>query len=501
MEPYLHDPSILKIGHDLKAFMTSNNLMIGPVDDVMVMSYVLDGAKHKHTLPDLATTHLGEDLPQPDASDHACACADYILRLHTKLRESVFLNHMVTLYETVERPLIPVLTAMEQRGVKVDDPLLRHMSDDFAKGIDEAEQAACACAGHEFNLGSPKQLGEVLFEEMQLKGGKKSKKTGSYSTDASVLEDLAAQGHEIAKHILQYRGLSKLKSTYTDALPKEIRKSTGRVHTTFAMTATTTGRLSSLHPNLQNIPIRTEEGKKIRTAFIAEQGNSLISADYSQIELRLLAHIADIKVLQEAFTEGQDIHAKTASQVFGVKLNEVDSNQRRAAKAINFGIIYGQSAYGLAASLGIPREEAKHYIEAYFKEYPGIRDYMEDKKSYAHEHGHVTTLYGRKIYLPTINGKGSQRAFAERAAINAPLQGSAADIIKKAMITLHRYLQKHYPDTSLILQVHDELLLEGPTGDADAVAKQVKSTMEQVISLTVPIIAETTIGNNWGEIH
>jgi DNA polymerase-1 len=341
-------------------------------------------------------------------------------------------------------------------------------------------------------------MGEVLFEHMGIQGGKISKKSGSYSTGADVLEELSMQGHVIADEILKWRQISKLKSTYTDALPEEINRATGRIHTTYGMTITSTGRLSSIKPNLQNIPVRSEEGKKIRTAFVAEKGNKLISADYSQIELRLLACVADIKELKQAFADGVDVHALTASQVFGVPLDKIDSKLRYNAKAINFGIIYGQSAFGLANGLGISRPEAKQYIDAYFKQYPGILEYMESTKEFARKHGYVETIYGRKCFLPGINAKGPQRAFAERAAINAPLQGAAADIIKLAMIKLDKALPS---DSKMILQIHDELLVEAPEEKAEKISKLMVSIMESANHSDVHFVVEANIGDDWGEIH
>ena len=381
---------------------------------------------------------------------------------------------------------------MEVRGIKVDARFLLGLSQQFGSRMAVLEQQIYTEAKGEFNIGSPKQLGEVLFDRLGFAGGKKSAKSGAYGTDSDVLETLAEQGHSIAKNVLEWRGLSKLKSTYTDALPKSINKQTGRVHTTFNLAATSTGRLSSIEPNLQNIPIRTTEGKEIRKAFIAEEGNVLISADYSQIELRLLADMADIPPLKTAFRNGIDIHTQTAAQVFGLKPEEVTSAQRRSAKAINFGIIYGQSAFGLAAGLGIGREEAGQYIKSYFEQFPGIQKYMEVTKTFAREHGYVETLLGRKCYTPLIlNKNGGLRQFAERAAINAPLQGTAADIIKKAMIELHEL------GVQLLLQVHDELIIECPQDKAEATAALVKKTMENAVQLSVPLTVDVSIGKTW----
>jgi DNA polymerase-1 len=371
---------------------------------------------------------------------------------------------------------------------------------EFEGKIKLLEKEIFILANEEFNIGSPKQLGEVLFEHMGIQGGKKTK-TGNYTTDSDALEGLMEQGHSIAGKVLEWRSFSKLMNTYTLALVKEINDNTARVHTTFNQNTTTTGRLSSTAPNLQNIPIRTEEGRRIRQAFISEQGKTLIGIDYSQIELRLLAHVANIPVLIKAFKEGKDIHAATASQVFGVDIDKVDSELRRRAKTVNFGIIYGQGAFGLAAQLGIARGEAKTLIEKYFAQYPGIKKYMDDTIIEAHEKGYVSTLWGRKIHLPGINDKnGAVRSFNERAAINAPLQGTAADIIKRAMILIDKELANSR-STKLLLQIHDELIIEADSSEAEKIAERCKQLMEQVITLSVPLIADSRIGKNWGEIH
>lgn len=510
LSPLLSDPSILKIGHDIKPVMHLIGKM-APLDDTMVISYVLDGARHKHDIANLAQIHTGEELPSIDKKslkdadgetlrDVFCSYADSLISLHTFLRRNLFAEKMLTLYENMERPLIPILFDMEKCGVETDKGELEKLSGEFGKRIDILEKEIHKIAGEEFNIGSPKQLGDILFNKMGLEGGKKSSKTGARSTGADVLEALSVEGHEIAGEILQWRELSKLKNTYTDALAKQIED--GRIHTSYSMTVAATGRLSSISPNLQNIPIRSEEGRKIRKAFIAKEGCKLISADYSQIELRLLAHIADMKVLKDAFRDKKDIHATTASQVFGVDLDKVNAEMRRRAKTINFGIIYGQSAFGLANQLGIGRKEAKELIDAYFKQYPGIRDYMEKMKEKARNQGYIITLFGRKCYIPDINDKNhTRRAFAERAAINYPLQGSAADIIKKAMIRVSNALKTKDMETKMLLQVHDELILEAPEKEAENAAALVKKEMESVISLSVPITAEAKTGDNWGEIH
>lgn len=517
LAPFCEDPCVALLSHNIKPLLHwFSGQNISALHDTMVMSYVLDGSRHSHDPDNLAQLHLGISPESPPwekglayaqhepekVADYCCNQADITVRLYHFFRQQLFNDHMLTVYETIERPLINILATMEQQGITVNAAVLDQLSDSFNEKLKTLEHQIHTLAGHSFNIGSPKQMGEVLFEELGFPGGKKSRKTGAYSTGAEVLEELASQGHSIAVHILEWRMLSKLVSTYTQALKQQIRADDKRIHTTFEMTATSTGRLSSRDPNLQNIPIRTEEGRQIRHAFVAPEGMKLIGADYSQIELRLLAHMADITVLKQAFTNGQDIHALTASQVFNIPLAEIDPLTRRKAKAINFGIIYGQSAFGLAAGLGISRKEASDYIAAYFTQYPGIQAYMEQTKEKARERGYVTTLYGRKCYLNGILDKNpARRNFAERAAINAPLQGTAADIIKKAMIHIDRMLAQHFPDTRMILQVHDELIFETPEKEAESVAERIKQVMQQVAELSIPLTAEVAIGHHWGEIH
>lgn len=524
LAPIFADSSVLKIGQNLKydaQILIQAGVPIHPIADTMLCSYVLAAGAHAHNLDELSQLYLShtpiafkdvvgsgknqigfEQVELERARDYAAEDADIAFRLYDILKQKLVSEKLLSVYEEIERPLVPVIVAMEQRGIKVNPKFLQQLSDEFLIQMDALEKEIIALVGHPFNLASPKQLGEILFDEMQLPGGKKSSKSGAYSTDAGVLEDLAAAGHALPQKLLDWRSLAKLKSTYTDALIKQINPKTGRIHTSYSMAATTTGRLSSSDPNLQNIPIRTHEGKRIREAFIAEEGYQLISADYSQIELRLLAHVADIGVLKEAFKNGIDIHAVTASQMFGVPVAEVSGELRRRAKTINFGIIYGISAHGLATRLGIGRGEAADYIEAYFKQYPGIKDYMEHTKSIAREQGYVETIFGRRIHLKDIaSSNGNLRAFSERAAINAPLQGSAADIIKLAMIDVQRILIASQPDTNMLLQVHDELVLESPASKAKDVAAMVAKTMQAAANLSVPLLVETGIGSNWGEIH
>ena len=526
LAPMLGDPSVLKVGHNIKydtEILAGYDVPIAPVDDTMVLSYVLDAGRHGHGLDELALRHLDHTnikfsevagvgkkqvtfdlVPLEVARDYAAEDADITLRLHDLLKPRLMVEHLSTVYETLERPLIPVLVAMERAGIEVDPKCLKALSRDFAKRLGVLETEIQKLAGREFNIASPKQLGEILFEEMGLPGGKKGK-AGAWSTGADVLEDLAARGHDLAARVLDWRLLAKLRSTYTDALQKQINPDTGRVHTSYAMAIASTGRLSSTDPNLQNIPVRTEEGRKIREAFIARDGAKLLSADYSQIELRLLAHVADITALKEAFGDGADIHALTASEIFGVPLDRMDAATRRSAKAINFGIIYGISPFGLARQLGIPQQDAKSYIEAYFQRYPGIRDYMEDTKALAREQGFVTTIFGRRMHTPGITAKGPHKAFAERAAINAPLQGAAADIIKRAMIRVQPALKENNLGAEMLLQVHDELIFEVPEAEAEATAQLVAKVMADApfpaVNLSVPLEVETGIGASWAEVH
>ena len=523
LKPLLEDPAVLKIGHNVKydaEVLGRYGVEIAPVDDTMLISYVLEGGLHGHGMDDLAELHFGhtnikykevagtgksqvtfDKVALAKALDYAAEDADITLRLHRTLKPRLAMDHMVSVYENMERPLIAVLTEMERTGIAVDAKVLKDLSTDFAKRLGDLETEIHALAGHEFNINSPKQLGEILFDEMGIEGGKKGK-TGAYGTGADILEGLAAAGHELPAQVLDFRQLAKLKTTYTDALIEQINPESGRIHTSYGQAIASTGRLSSTDPNLQNIPIRTEEGRKIRRAFVPAKGCALLSADYSQIELRLLAHVAGIDVLKEAFREGQDIHALTASQVFGVPVDGMDPMVRRQAKAINFGIVYGISAFGLARQLDIPRGEAARYIDAYFDRYPGIRTYMEDTKGRARESGFVTTLYGRKCYVPGIQDKNAaRRNFAERAAINAPIQGGAADIIKRAMIRLPGALQDAGLNAKMLLQVHDELVLDVPEKELDETTNVAKKIMESVADLDVPLVVDTGFGKNWEEAH
>jgi len=523
LKPLLEDAGVLKIGHNMKydaKIFAHYGIEVAPIDDTMLLSYVLEGGLHGHGMDDLAELHLGhqtikfkdvagtgkaqvtfDKVPLDTALDYAAEDADITLRLYRMLKPRLAREHMVSIYEVMERPLVGVLKQMESNGICVDAKMLKSLSADFANRLGDLAVDIHKLAGREFNIASPKQLGEILFDEMGLEGAKKTK-TGAYGTGADVLETLAAEGHDLPARVLEWRQLAKLKSTYTDSLVEDINPATGRVHTNYGKAIASTGRLSSNDPNLQNIPVRSEEGRKIRQAFVAADGHVLLSADYSQIELRLLAHVAKIDVLIDAFKSGEDIHALTASQVFGVPIDGMDPMVRRQAKAINFGIIYGISAFGLARQLSIGRGEASDYIKAYFQRYPGIRDYMDRTKEDARENGFVTTLYGRKCHTPGIaNTNSAHRSFAERAAINAPIQGGAADIIKRAMIKLPGALDGAGLNALMLLQVHDELIFEVPEAELDTTKGLVKEVMESVAHLDVPLIVDTGHGANWDEAH
>ncbi len=523
LRPLLTDKSVLKIGHNLKydlVVLKKYNVDITPAADTMLMSYCLTGGLHGQGMDFLCETYLNHKMISYDevtgtgksrklfseieiekASAYAAEDADFTFRLYDYFMPQLSQKQVTRVYEEIERPLIHIIAEMEATGVLVDTKKLSELSQLFAGHIGTLEKEVWALAGTEFTIGSPKQLGEVLFDKLNLPGGKKSAKSGAYGTDVGVLEELAESGQPIARKVLDWRQFSKLKSTYTDALANAISPRDGRVHTCYQMAATTTGRLSSTDPNLQNIPIRTEEGRKIREAFVAPDGFKLISADYSQIELRLLAHVANIPSLKEAFATGKDVHAVTASQMFGVPVDQVSADLRRSAKTINFGIIYGMSAHGLATRMGISRQEASDYIAKYFAQYPGIREYMDTTIEFARGHGYVLTLDGRRIHVKDINSKnGAFRQFSERAAINAPLQGSAADIIKRAMVKVDALL-KGESETRLLLQVHDELVIEAPDARAQALVSPIKTAMESAMSLSVPLTVEVGMGQHWGTAH
>ena len=501
LRPVLQDPSIIKIGQNVKydtKIFARYDVNLAPVDDTMLLSYAINGGKHNHGMDYLSERYLNhkpisiktllgsgksaitfDKVSINDAVNYAAEDADITLRLWKLFKPMLHESSVTKVYETLERPLIPVLAKMEMNGIKVDRNTLSRMSNNFAQSMSGLEAEIYDLAGQTFNVGSPKQLGEILFDKLELPGGKKGK-TGAYGTGVDVLEDLASEGHELPVKVLDWRQMSKLKSTYTDALQGHINPNTGRVHTSYVISGASTGRLSSTDPNLQNIPIRSEAGRKIREAFIAEEGNVLLSLDYSQIELRILAHIAKIDTLKQAFHEGQDIHALTASQMFNVPLENMDPMVRRQAKAINFGVIYGISGFGLARNLRIPRKEAQSFIDTYFERFPGIRTYMDETVSFAKENGYVETLFGRKIHTSEINAKGPQAGFAKRAAINAPIQGTAADVIRRAMVQMPNAIS-HLP-AKMLLQVHDELIVEVNKDALNETIEVVRNIMEKQVS-------------------
>ena len=524
LRPVLQDPSIIKIGQNVKydtKIFARYDVNLAPVDDTMLLSYAINGGKHNHGMDYLSERYLNhkpisiktllgsgksaitfDKVSINDAVNYAAEDADITLRLWKLFKPMLHESSVTKVYETLERPLIPVLAKMEMNGIKVDRNTLSRMSNNFAQSMSGLEAEIYNLAGQTFNVGSPKQLGEILFDKLELPGGKKGK-TGAYGTGVDVLEDLASEGHELPVKVLDWRQMSKLKSTYTDALQGHINPNTGRVHTSYVISGASTGRLSSTDPNLQNIPIRSEAGRKIREAFIAEEGNVLLSLDYSQIELRILAHIAKIDTLKQAFHEGQDIHALTASQMFNVPLENMDPMVRRQAKAINFGVIYGISGFGLARNLRIPRKEAQSFIDTYFERFPGIRTYMDETVSFAKENGYVETLFGRKIHTSEINAKGPQAGFAKRAAINAPIQGTAADIIRRAMVQMPNAIS-HLP-AKMLLQVHDELIFEVNKDALNETTEVVRNIMEKasepVVKLDVPLVVDAGFGNNWADAH
>ena len=524
LKPILEDPAIIKVGQNIKydmKILSRYNINISPVDDTMLLSYSLHGGAHNHGMDSLSNRYLNhtpisiksilgsgksaitfDQVPISEAINYAAEDADITLRLWKFFKPQLHKNNVTKVYESLERPLVPVLADMERNGIKVDRDTLSQMSNSFAQKMAGLEAEIFQLAGRNFNVGSPKQLGEVLFDELEIPGGKRGK-TGAYATGAEILEDLTVEGYELPSKVLDWRQLSKLKSTYTDALQDHINIETGRVHTSYSMAGTSTGRLSSTDPNLQNIPIRSEDGRKIREAFICEEGSILLSLDYSQIELRILAQIAELDALKEAFFQGQDIHALTASQMFDVPLEGMDPMIRRQAKAINFGIIYGISGYGLARNLRIPRKEAQSFIDKYFERFPGIKDYMESTVNFAKENGYVETLFGRRIHTPEINTRGPQAGFSKRAAINAPIQGTAADVIRRAMIRMPEAIAGL--PAKMLLQVHDELLFEVSRDAVDETILVVKEIMENAampaIEMDVPLIVDAGQGRNWAEAH
>jgi DNA polymerase-1 len=523
LKPVLEDAAVLKILQNAKydvKILARYGIEVGPIDDTMLMSYAMNAGLHGHGMDALSDRYLGhvpipikdligsgksqitfDRVPIADAAPYAAEDADVTWRLWQSFRPQLHRAQVTTVYETLERPLVPVLARMEMAGIKVDRDVLSRMSNAFAQKMAGLEAEIHELAGESFNVGSPAQLGEILFDKMGLEGGKKGK-TGKYATPADVLEDLATT-HDLPARVLDWRQLSKLKSTYTDALQDHINPDTGRVHTSYSIAGANTGRLASTDPNLQNIPVRTEDGRRIREAFIAEPGRVLVSLDYSQIELRILAHIAGIDALKQAFKEGQDIHAATASEMFNVPLDQMTPEVRRQAKAINFGVIYGISGFGLARNLRIPRAEAQGFIDRYFERFPGIRDYMDETKAFAKKNLYVQTLFGRKIHTPEINAKGPTAGFAQRAAINAPIQGTAADIIRRAMIRMEAAIEGL--PARMLLQVHDELLFEVEEGAADELTARARAVMEEAahpaVHLAVLLVVDAGQGAHWAEAH
>ncbi|MBR0869896.1 DNA polymerase I [Bradyrhizobium tropiciagri] len=527
LKPLLESTGIQKVGFNTKftaVLLAQHGITLRNTDDAQLMSYALDAGRGSHALEQLAERWFGhavvsygglvgsgkgkltfDQVTIDKATEYAAESADVILRLWRVLKPRLVSERMLTVYETLERPLVSVLARMERRGISIDRQVLSRLSGEFAQTAARVEAEIQEIAGEPVNVGSPKQIGDIIFGKMGLPGGTKTK-TGAWSTTAQVLDDLAEQGHDFPRRILEWRQVSKLKSTYTDALPTYVNPQTHRVHTTYALAATTTGRLSSNEPNLQNIPVRTEDGRKIRRAFIATPGHKLVSADYSQIELRLLAEIADVPVLRQAFRDGLDIHAMTASEMFGVPIKDMPSEVRRRAKAINFGIIYGISAFGLANQLGIAREEASAYIKKYFERFPGIRAYMDETKDSCRRNGYVTTLFGRKMYYPDIKASNaSVRAFNERASINARLQGTTADIIRRAMIRVEDALAEKKLSAQMLLQVHDELIFEVPDDEVAATLPVVQKVMQDApfpaVILSLPLQVDARAATNWDEAH
>ncbi len=526
LAPLLKSESILKIGqnikYDIKIF-SKYGITLRSIDDTMLMSYTLHGGLHRHNMNTLSELYLNHEpikiqsligngktaktfdkVPIITAASYAAEDADITLRLWLVLKPKLSKDRMLKVYESLERPMVELLAEMELKGISVNRRLLSEMSNSLGLRLAELETKIYNLADQKFNIGSPKQLGEILFVKMALPGGKKSK-NGSYLTGADILETLQANGNAFAEKVLEWRQLAKLKSTYTDALKDHINADTKRVHTSYIISGASTGRLSSADPNLQNIPVRTEDGKRIRQAFVAQKGYKLLSLDYSQIELRILAHIASIPSLKIAFANNVDIHAQTASEMFNVSLNDMTADIRRKAKAINFGVIYGISAFGLANNLRISREDAKTFINTYFERFPEIKDYMDSTINFAKKFGYVETLFGRKIHTPNINSKGHTAGFAQRAAINAPIQGSAADIIRRAMIRIPRILTANLLSANMLLQVHDELIFEVPNNQIRETSELVTQIMEKacnpVIKLDVPLVVETGVGDNWSEAH
>ena len=528
LKPILEDPSIKKIGQNIKfdyIILSRHEINIGPIDDTMLMSYVLDAGKNRHNMDILSEIHLGHktiqfkdiagtgkkqinfsQVPLDKATEYSGEDADVTYRLYDLFNQRLKEEKIVNLYETLEKPMIKILSKMEGNGIKINISFLKNLSNEFNIKIDKIEKNIFKISKKNFNIGSPKQLGEILYNELKLSALKKTKK-GSFATSAAVLEDLAYKGHELPKLVLDWRQLTKLKNTYTDSLPTHLNSKTNRIHTSFLLAATTTGRLASSDPNLQNIPIKTDDGKQIRKAFIADKDHILLSADYNQIEMRILADIADVKQLKKAFLNKEDIHSLTASQVFNIPLNKIDKETRRRAKAINFGIIYGISQYGLAKQLSVSNQEASEFLKLYFKKFPEIKDYMNTTINFCRKSGYVKNIFGRKCHITGINDKNfNVRNFQERAAINAPIQGSAADIMRLAMIKIDKILSENIQyKTKMLLQIHDELIFELYEKNLNNILPIIKNAMTSVSQsdqhiFSIPLIVDVNSGKNWGEV-
>ena len=527
LKPILEDPSIKKVGQNIKydyIIFKRHGVELTSIEDTMLLSYTLDAGNNRHNMDTLSELHLGHktisykdvvgtgkkqlnfsEVDLDKATEYAAEDADVTLRLYEILSDKLETEKLNKIYEIFEKPMIKILSKLEIQGIKVDDSYLKKLSKKFETRLIKIEKEIYQISGKEFNIGSPKQLGEIIYNDLKIAKLKKTKK-GSLATSAKILEDLALTGHKFPNLVLEWRQVSKLKSTYTDALQDHINEKTKRVHTSFLLAATNTGRLASSDPNLQNIPIKTSDGKEIRKAFIAEKNNTLISADYNQIEMRILADIADVKELKKAFKDNQDIHSLTASQIFNLPINKISEDQRRKAKAINFGIIYGITQYGLAKQISVSNDDAQEFINSYFKKFPEIKDYMQTTVKSCRTKGYVTNIFGRRIHLRGINDKNfSVRSFQERAAINAPIQGSAADIIRLAMINIDQILSKNQK-AKMLLQIHDELIFECLKSDENKVKKLIKDAMVSVSSsehhmFSIPLEVSINSGNNWGEAH
>ena len=529
LKPLLEDQSIKKIGQNIKfdfIILYREGITISPMEDTMLMSYVLDAGKNRHNMDTLSELHLGHktiafkdlvgsgkkeinfsDVELDKAKDYAAEDADITFRLYKKFIKNLKLEKMINIYEIFEKPMIEILAFMEMRGIKIDSNFLKSLSLKFEKKIEKLEKEIFKIAKKEFNIGSPKQLGDIIYNDLKIAGLKKTKK-GGFATSASVLEDLAFKGHKFPQLVLDWRQVSKLKNTYSDALPEHVNPLTKRVHTSFLLAATTTGRLASSDPNLQNIPIKSEDGKDIRKAFIAEKNHTLISADYNQIEMRILADLAGVKELKKAFKNNEDIHSLTASQIFNIDIKKVDQDQRRKAKAINFGIIYGISQYGLAKQINVSNYEAEEFLNAYFAKFPEIKIYMDETIKFCRKSGYVNNIFGRRSHFNAINDKNfNVRNFQERAAINAPIQGSASEIMRLAMIRLQKNLnQNNKLKSKMLLQIHDELIFEVPKNEVDEMTKIIKKEMTSVSeseyhSFSTPLTVDINIGDNWGTLH